>query len=165
MLKKILLTLLLLVPAVMSAQKFATVNPARILEALPEYKDSMTKIEEASRLYEEEYGRLQNEFNKKYTELQQVQNAPAAIKERRMQEVQELDQKIQQFRQTVQDDLPRQREALLSPLRERVDNAIRAFGATGGYTVIFRTDATAYTDYNVEDVTDLIIMKLGLTTY
>ena len=68
-------------------------------------------------------------MEKKFGEYQALAaDTPESIKERRMQEIQELDQKMQQFRATVSQDLSRQQETLMAPIQEKVRQAINTVG-------------------------------------
>ncbi|MCF0212857.1 MAG: OmpH family outer membrane protein [Muribaculaceae bacterium] len=165
MLKKLLIAALVALPMVASAQSFGVVRAQEVLEAMPGFQDMKTKIEAASKTYEEEFSKLQSEFEKKYTEFQTVQSdaaTPDAIKERRMQELQELDNKIQQFRQTASQDLQRQQATLLQPVQEQLLQAIQTVGQDGGYVFIFENTAPLYVGKTVTDVTDAVRKVLGI---
>ena len=164
MIKKLLLAVAIALPAMsLSAQKFGTVNVQEIMESLPEVTEMKAKIEASSKTYEEEFGKLQQEMEKKYTEFQQLpEGTLESIKERRMQELQELDQKIQQFRATAQQDLQRQQAQLMQPIQEKVVSAIKSVGTEGGFTMIFPEAVPAYVSGDVQDVTALVKAKLGV---
>ena len=146
MIKKLLLAIALLLPVSAFAQKFGVVNADEVMQSLPAFTEMKTKLEAASKTYEDEFGKLQAEFEKKYTELQGMDDkTPAAIKDRRVQELQELDQKIQQFRQTAQQDLQRQQQQLMQPIEAQVMQALKTVGDEGGYTFIFEGNVPVYT--------------------
>ena len=122
MIKKILLAIIVALPATVFAQKFGTVNADAILQAMPEVTAMQTTISEASKKYEDEFSKLQEEMQKKITEYQTLEKdttTPDALKERRMQDIQELDNKIQQFRNTASMDLQRQQQQLMAPIEDR----------------------------------------------
>ncbi len=80
------------------------------------------------------------EFQKLYTEFQTLQadaNTPESIKERRMQEIQERHAKIEQFSNTAQQDLQRLQQTLAAPIVQKVQDAVKAVGAEGAYTMVF----------------------------
>ncbi|MCF0219283.1 MAG: OmpH family outer membrane protein [Muribaculaceae bacterium] len=165
MLKKFLIAALVALPMVASAQSFGVVRTQEILEAMPAFQEMKTKIEASSKTYEDEFNKLQQEFEKKYTEFQTLQSdstTPDTIKERRMQELQELDNKIQQFRNTAQQDLQRQQMTLLQPIQEKVMQAIQTVGQEGNYTFVFENTAPLYTGKSVVDVTDAVRKALGI---
>lgn len=164
MVKKLLLAIFIALPAISFAQKFAIVNTQTIMQELPDVKDAQTQLETASKKYDEEFKNLQSEMQKKYEEFQKAQEekAPQTILDRRTSELQELDQKIQQFRQTASEDLQRQQEQLIAPVRQKVFTAIQSVGAEGNFTFIFENVVPLYTGSDVVDVTPLVKAKLGI---
>ena len=164
MIKKILLAILIALPLCGFAQsKFGVVDVQTIFTALPDVKEMQSQIEASSKTYETEFQKLNEEFNKKYTEFQQLDaSTPESIKERRMQEIQELGQKIEQFRATASQDLQQQQEKLMAPIQQKIQDAIKAVGDEGSYTFIFENIAAAYVGKDVVDVTSLVKAKLGV---
>ena len=167
MIKKILLALVVALPLCAWAQapKFGVVDVDSIIPQLPEFNEMQTKINEASKTYETEYAKIEEEINKKYTEYQELEKDPTtlqSIKERRMQEIQELGKKGQQFAQTAQQDLQRQQAQLLQPIQEKVIEAINAVGKENGFTMILPNGMAAFTSAEVQNVTSLVKMKLGV---
>ncbi len=150
-------------PSMAFAQKFGVINTETLMQNLPEMKEVQTQFEAASKKYEDEFQNLQGEFQKKYTEFQNMEETtPQTIKDRRIQELQELDQKIQQFRQTASQDLQRQQEQLLAPIQQKVRTAIQSVGAEGSFTMIFENMIPLYVGSDVIDVTPLVKTKLGV---
>ena len=128
MLKKLLLALLVALPISAAAQKFGTFNFDEVITAMPEIKDMQQQLTDASQKYEAEFQKLQDELNKLYTDYQAIQNDPAtpeSIKERRLQEIQDRAQKVEQFRQTATQDLQRLQEQLLAPIQQRINDAVK----------------------------------------
>lgn len=108
MIKKLIVALLVALPLCASAQKLGVVDTSAILPLMPEYKAAEQQLQEASQKYETEFSKLREEMDKKvadYQTLAEDPNTPQSIKERRMQEIQEIDQKVNQFYQTAQQDL------------------------------------------------------------
>lgn len=164
MIKKILLAIAIAIPAFASAQgKFGVVNTEAILPSMPEYSAAQEQYAAASKAYEDEYGKLQEELEKKYNEFQALpETTSAAVRENRGRELQELDQRMQAFMQNAQQDLARQQQNLLAPIQEKLVNAIKAIGAEGGYTMIFPEGVGIYTGTDVIDVTNAVKAKLGI---
>ncbi len=165
MIKKILLAIMIALPMCVAAQapKFGVVNTTTVFDAMPEKATAQTQLEAASKTYEDEFKKLTDELNKKYAELQSLEaSTPESIKERRMQEIQELDNKIQQFRATAQQDLQRQQQQLMAPIEEKIQSAIKAVGAENGFTFILPDMIPLYTGSDVQDITPLVKAKLGL---
>ena len=63
--KKIILMALLALPMSLFAQKFAHVNSAEIIQAMPEYTAAQTKLQNLQKTYEDELNRMQDELKTK----------------------------------------------------------------------------------------------------
>lgn len=163
MIKKFLLAIMIALPMSVFAQKFAVINTQQLMESMPEIKTINEQIEAANKKYQDEFSKLQEEMQKKYDEFQGLEETtPQTIKDRRMQEMQELDNKIQQFRQEALNDLQRQQQQLMAPVQEKVVKAIQAIGAEGGYTFVFENVMPLYTGTDVTDITDTVKARLGV---
>ena len=166
MFKKILLAIAVALPMSAMAQKFGVVDIESVFTAMPETTAMQTQLQETSKKYEDEFMKLQEEVNKLYADFQTIQedaNTPASIKERRLQEVQDRYAKVQQFRETAQQDLARLEQQLSAPIQQKLTDAIKAVGAEGGYTFIMpNEDLLLYTGTDVTDVTSQVRTKLGI---
>ena len=167
MIKKFLLAALVAFPMCIAAQtlKFGTVNSQEIFNLMPEQATAESTLQSVSEKYQTEFTNLQQEFEKKYKEFQELDpSTPQSIKDRRAQELQENNQKIQNFQQMASQDLQKQQETLLAPITEKIQQAIQAVGAEGGYTFIYDLSipCVVYTGTGAEDVTPQVKAKLGI---
>lgn len=166
MIKKILLAIAVAFPMCLSAQaKFGTVNAEEIITAMPEFTEAQNKVAEASKQYEDEYKKLNEELQKKFADYQTLEQdaaTPQSIKERRLQEMQDLDKKAQQFLQTAQQDLQRQQAQMMQPIQDKMVQAIKSVGVNNGFTMIFPAEVPAYVSTDVVDVTPLVKTELGI---
>ena len=83
MIKKVLLAIMIALPMCISAQtvKLGIVNTNTIFEAMPERAAAQTQLETASKTFEEEFKKLTDEMNKKYSDFQALAaSTPASIK-------------------------------------------------------------------------------------
>lgn len=166
MIKKLLVAILIALPAIASAQaKFGVVNSQQIFAELPETKEAETQMEAASAKFQSEFMVLQDEYNKAYTEFQNMDaNTPETIRQRRMNDIQERGQRISQFQQTASEDLDRQQQQLIAPIQQKIADAIKAVGQENNFTMIFDVVQPLYTGSDVVDATDLVKKKLGIVT-
>lgn len=166
MLKKLLLAALLAAPMCLFAQsKFGYVNTTEIFNLMPEKKTAEATIADVSKKYETEYKALQDEFQKKYGEYQALaQDTPASIKERREQELQELNNKIINFQEVAGQDIQRQQQTLIAPIQEKIKTAIQAVGAENNFTFIFDLSipTVMYTGADAVNITPMVKEKLSL---
>ena len=141
MIKKILLALAVALPLCAWAQapKFGVVDVETIIPKMPEFVEAQKKLDEASKTYEAEYGKINEELQKLYAELQELVKDPS------------------------QQDLQRQQAQLMQPIQEKIMNAIKTVGSENGFTMIFPEAVPAYISTDVQDVTPLVKTKLGVT--
>lgn len=165
MFKRIILAIAVILPMSAFAQKFGVVDLEPIFQAMPEYTQMNAQIEEASKKYESELGKLTEELNKLFAEYQSIAedpNTPDAIKQRRMSEIQERDQKVAQFKSTAYQDLERLSQQLSQPIQQKLFDAVKAVGVDGDFTFIFPNGQAIYQGSSVINVTDQVKAKLGL---
>lgn len=163
MFKRLLIAILIALPLSVFAQKFAVINTQSLMESMPELKTANEQLEAANKKYADEFKKLQEEFGKKYEEYQALDPSTLqTIKDRRMQEMQELENKIQQFREMAAQDIQRQQQQLMAPIQEKVIKAIQAVGAEGSYTFVFENMMPLYTGTDVTDITDTVKGRLGI---
>ena len=149
------------------AQKFGYVNTSEIFNVMPEKTTAENTLKSVSDKYETEFKNLQDAFQKKMSDYEAADSdptTPQAIKDRHQQELQDDYVKIQNFQQTASQDLQRQQDTLLAPITQKLQNAIQAVGAEGGYTFIFDQAAGSiiFTGNDAEDVSAKVKAKLGI---
>ena len=108
---------------------------------------------------------MQNEYNKKYSDFITYQERLAeSIKLRRMQELTDLENRIQNFTKLAQKDIEEHEQLLLKPIKEKVSNAIEAVGIEQNFTVIYDLDDSAivFVSPNAVDANSLVKNKLGV---
>lgn len=167
--KKAFIALLIAAPLCLMAQtaKIGHVDIKAIYNAMPEKAQAQAQLEAFSKQYQIEYNTVQEEFNKKFADYQALAvdaATPATIKERRMQEIQESDHKIQRFLNKADADIAAKEKELNAPILEKINKAIKAVGAEGGFTYILDISSTPvpYTGPDAIDLTPQVKAKLGL---
>ena len=149
------------------AQKFGVVDVDNVFQAMPEAATMRTTLEEASKKYQSELQQLQQELDKLYSEFQTLNQDPAtpeSIKQRRLDDIQERNEKANQFASKAQQDLERLRQQLIEPIQVKVFDAIKTVGQEGDYTLVFpkAQDLLLYQGANVVDLTETVKAKLGI---
>lgn len=161
MFKKLFLVIALMIPAMAFAQKFGTVDTEAIFQLMPERATAEEQLANASKTYENELKKMYETMDKEYAEFQALEeNSP--IRNSRMQSLNELQERIQRFSQTAQEDLARQQQTLLQPIQEKLTNAIKKVGANQGFTFVFPKGVAIYAGTDVIDVTDQVKAELGI---
>ena len=80
----------------------------------------------------------------------------------RQQELQEMQQRIQLFYQTAEQDIQKKQQELLTPVHERMAKAIKAVGEREAYTYIFDSAAMVHVGADAKDVTPAVKKELGI---
>ncbi len=164
--KKIILMALLALPmSLFAQQKFAHVNSAEIIQALPDYTKAQTELQTLGKQFEDELQRMQSELQTKSDDFDKNSaTLPDAVKQRRQQELQDLYQRFTQYRQTSSEEFQKAQQEKMALISEKVGKAIKEVGAAGGYVYIM--DVTAGIPFINEtiskDVTAEVKAKLGL---
>lgn len=143
----------------------AYVHTNQLLEAFPEKEQATGQLLALSENYKKELELMQNEYNKKYSDYITYQSSLAEnIKLRRMQELTELENRMQQFMQLAQEDIENQEKALLEPLKQKISEAIRAVGIERNYTVIYdlANPGIAFVSPSAVDANPYVKQKLGI---
>mgnify|MGYP001192858299 FL=1 len=170
MLKKIALVLMLALPMGVFAQnlKFGHINAQEIITVMPEFTQAQTELQTLEKQLSDELQRSSEEFSKKYQEFQQAMakdSLPANIAERRQNELQDMSQKIDQFRQKAMQDMEKAQSDKMAPIYKKLDDAIKAVGAAEGVIYIFdlaRTSIPYVNESQSINLTSKVKANLGI---
>ena len=146
--KKILLIAAMALVSVCGfAQKFAHVNSQELIQLCPEADQARATMTASSQEAQETYQAMVDEFNTKYQQYQsKVSTWTQAIRESKEKELTEIQQRIQEFSQTIQQELAQQEQNLYAPIYEKVNNTIQDLAKKGGYIYVFDQSSVLYLD-------------------
>ena len=140
--KKLLLVIysLLLISFCANAQRYAVIDSKYILEKLPEYKESQTKLDQFSAQWQQEIEKKQADLDKMYKDYdaEQVMLSDELKKKRedelfnREKEVRDLQKKRFGF----EGDLFKKRQELIKPIQDKVYSAIQKLAVDKSYDFI-----------------------------
>ncbi|MBR0195339.1 MAG: OmpH family outer membrane protein [Paludibacteraceae bacterium] len=161
--KKIIIAMMLVLPMLASAQKFGHINTQELFAQMPEVNQIKLKMDTINSQYENQLAMMQEEIQKKMQDYQaQEATMPDAVKQIRQQELQEMNQRIQLFYQTAEQDIQKKQQELLAPVHEKMVKAIKAVGDREGYTYIFDSAAMQYISDGANDVMSAVKKELGI---
>ena len=161
--KKTLFILLALLPTTIFAQKFGHINSQELFALMPEMKAVKQKLDTLQSSYENQLVGMQEEFNKKLQDFQQNQATMIdGVKEFRQQELAEMEQRVQLFLQTAQQDIKKKQEEYLQPIQEKMNKAIKAVGERGGFTYIFESGTLHYISNDAIDLMSEVKKELNI---
>lgn len=161
--KKLIIAVLLALPIIASAQKFGHINTQELFAEMPEVAQVKLKMDTIQSQYENQLASMNEEFQKKVQDYQTQEATMAeAIKQIRQQELQEMQQRIQLFYQTAEQDIQKKQQELLTPVHEKMTKAIKAVGERDGYTYIFDSAAMVHIGADAIDATPAVKKELGI---
>ena len=108
------------------------------------------------------------DYEKKQKDLQALSNdksTPDPIIESKIQELQDLQKRIQDFEAKVNDDLQKLQQEKLKPINEKYLKAVKEVAMASGYSYVLDvvSGAVAYYPETADDVTDAVMKKLNIT--
>jgi len=140
--KKILLIVccLLLVTFFASAQRYAVIDSKYILEKLPVYKESQTKLDQFSAQWQQEIEKKQADLDKMYKDYDAEQVMLADnLKKKREDELFNKEKEVrdlQKKRFGFEGDLFKKRQELIKPIQDKVYVAIQKLAVDKSYDFI-----------------------------
>ena len=163
--KKLIVLLLMILPlgAIAQEVKIAFVKTQEVFMAMPEVSGMEKQMADLNETYRVALMQMQDEYQKKYSDfVAQQDSLTENIKLRRMQEIQDIQERMDNFVQVAQQDVQKKQQELLQPIQQKLHEAIQKVGEEKGYTYIIDPAALLYTGTNAVDATPFVRTKLGL---
>lgn len=164
--KLMIIAALAMVTLTASAQKFGNINMGEIFDAMPERAQVQKEMEDLQAKYETELTKMGDEYQKKVSDFVAEQDKlEKNIAEARAQEIDQLQQRIQNFREMAAKDLQGQQQAKVAPIIDKINKAIQAVGEKEGFTYIFdltQGNILFYSPAQCVDVLPLVKKELGI---
>ena len=137
--------------------KFAHVNYQELVYLVPEADSARAQMNSASQEAQETLQAMAQEFDTKYSQYEQKANewTPAIrqSKERELSERQskerelsEIQSRIQDFQQSIQQELRQLENQLMSPIYQKVQETVNSLAKAGGYIYVFDSTSLLYID-------------------
>ena len=159
--KKILLVaaLAMISAAAFAQQKFAHVNFSELVQLMPEADQARTTMDASSKEASDTYQAMADEWNAKYQQYQQkAATWTQAIREAKEKELTDIQQRIQEFQQSVQAELQQQQQQLMAPIYKKAQLA-----KEGGYIYVIDQTSALYIDpAQSDDLTPAARKALGI---
>ena len=167
--KKIILLALIMTMGAFSANaqtksKIGVVNIAKLLEIMPEYDSVMVA-------YQNKYEMMQRDLQQLYTEFQSKQesfeanqaNLTEMMQSIKLQELEDLQKRIQIFQEGAQDELNKFIEVKQAPIIEKIRKAVNEVAKENGFTHIINNSQETVLYYDESfDVLPLVKTKLNI---
>ena len=147
-----------------SAQQLGKVNFNELVMLMPEMDAARETMTASQKEAEETYSAMAEEFQNKYAQYQQKQATwTAAIREAKERELTDINQRLQEFQQTISQELQQQQSQLMAPINEKAQKVVADLAKAKGVLVLFDVSQALYFDETqVVDLTADARKALGI---
>jgi len=163
--KKILaIAALALLTLAASAQKLGRVNFTELYQLAPEADAARDQINAMSNEAQETFNTMVEEYQTKMNQYQQ-KNATwtAAIKDAKEKELVDIQNRIQDFQQSISQELQQKQAELMNPIMEKAQKAVQELAKAQGIVAVFDSGSALYFDETaVVDLTPAARKALGI---
>lgn len=163
----IMIAVFTLMSGSVTAQKYGYIDAQALLIELPSYKAAESEMKRFQEGKEEELKDMYDNFTKQRDQLDADITAGTLsdqIIESRYKDLAKLEQRIQQFQQSIQQEISVKNEELLAPIVEKVRASIKKVGEANGYTFIYDKAVLLYVDPKADNIKELVLKDLNAGT-
>lgn len=149
------------------AQKFGHINFAELIQAMPERATAEEDYNKFVKGLEDQMAAIQKEAQAKFEEYQKYMQGTDInedIKASKEGEINDLNQRLQAFQSSAQQQIQKKESDIMTPLIEKARVAVESVGKTDGFLYIFDVSSNTilYKGKNSVDVLPLVKKQLGI---
>lgn len=150
------------VQAQTNAPKLGYLNSQELLNLMPESDKADTALAQYMSSLEMQIRTLAQEGQQKLQEYQaQRDNWTDAVRETKEKDLNDLQNRLQEFQMNAQDSVQAKRAELFQPILEKAQKAIQDVGKEGGYDYIFDGSQLLYAN-DADNLLPKVKTKLGI---
>lgn len=164
MLKKLFVLILVLAPMATFAQdKVAFVNWQEVFSKMPEMAEVESTLTKKGEAMQATLASIQKEYEAKLAEYQKdTTTVSESILMDRTKVLQQLEERYQAYMQQSRAEMEQEQQKLITPLQEKLMNAIKAVGDENGYTYIISRESLLYISPSAIDANPKVKAKLNI---
>jgi outer membrane protein len=130
---------------------------------MPETDSLSKELKNYADYLDQQMQTMGQEYQKKVQDYQQnVAGMSDLIRQTKEKEITDLQQRIQAFQASADQDLQNKQQELFNPLIQKIKDAITAVGKENGYNYILDVGTGAVVYYQGDDIMPLVKKKLGI---
>ena len=147
-----------------SAQKLGRVNFTELYQLAPEADAAREQINAMQNEAQETFSSMVEEYQTKANQYQQKSATwTTAIKEAKEKELVDIQNRIQEFQQTISQELQQKQAELMNPIMEKAQKAVQDLAKAQGLAAVFDSSSALYFDETaVVDLTPAARKALGI---
>ena len=167
MIKTFVLACLLLLSSMLTAQdlKFGHINMQELIMELPAKLEADTKLQAEAQILQDRMKVMSEEHEKKFRDyIAQRETMPELIRTTMEKEIQDIEQRLQNYQTMAQQTLQKKEQELYQPILEKVQQAVDNVGQEQGFIYIFdlSSQVVLYHSDKSVDCGPLVKANLGL---
>ncbi|GAB6120187.1 hypothetical protein JCM30204_13360 [Dysgonomonas termitidis] len=144
--------------------KIAYINANEIFSKMPELKDVETKLAAKSETIKKNAAAIEAEYTKKVEEFQKdTTNLTESVLLDRQTQLDGLRDRYQNFIQTSQAEFEKEQQTLITPIQQKMRQAIKDVGDENNYSYILDAATLLHIGSHATDASKMVKTKLGIT--
>jgi len=153
-----------LISASYAQNKLGYINSRELLEVMPEVKKADSSLQIYAKSFQDQLESMSKEYESKVKDFQANEKTMnEAVKEVKVKEVQQLQERMEALQQSAQEKTSKRREEMYKPILEKADKAIKDVAKENKYDYIFDASGGAILFAKDSDnVLSLVKTKLGI---
>ena len=145
--------------------KFGHIDLQALIQLMPERAAAETQFNKFQGELEEIFGEMQKDLQGKMASFEQLGDSASEIKKNaKVAEIQDIQQRIQNYQQTAQQQLQAKQSELLQPVFDKAEKAVAEVAKEKGLIYVFDigTKVVLYKSNESTDLLPLVKTKLGI---
>lgn len=127
--------------------KFAHVNYSELVQLCPEADQARATMAASQQEAQETFQAMVEEYQSKLSTYQSKASTwTASILQSKEKELTDIQQRIQEFEQTVSAELQQQQQTLMAPITQKAIDVVKQLAKEGGYIYVFDESTLLYFD-------------------
>ncbi len=164
---KLLVVTMITVSAVTAANaqtlKFGHIDLQALIQVMPERATAEQEFNKFQGELEDILGEMQKDYQTKLGEFEQMGNDVSEIKKNaKVAEIQDIQQRIQNYSATAQQQLQQKNNEVMKPIYDKATNAIDEVAKAQGLIYVFESNSLLYKSNQSIDLLPLVKSKLGI---
>jgi len=145
------------------AQKFGHIDLQGLIQVMPERTTAEQELSTFQKELEDVLGEMQTNLNTAMGEFEQLGADASEIKRNaKVAEIQDMQQRIQNYTQTAQGQIQQKNGELFKPIMDKAQEAIGEVAKEKGLLYVFEVNSLLYKSNESVDVLPLVKAKLGI---
>jgi outer membrane protein len=144
--------------------KFGHINSADLIQSMPQTKQADSTLKKFGESLDGQLKMMTAEYQNKVQAYQsKMDSMPEAIIAVKQKELQDLGNRIDDFRQNAQESIQTKKEELYGPILKRAEDAIKDVAKEKSYSYVFDTSSGSFLyAQESDDIMPLVKAKLGV---